>query len=793
MIMVKIYVDNEALDLPASFALDIEDSSPIFNDRGSQSVPVAVPVTPRNSRLLGFPQHLYTAKDPNKGTLASVTCGIYGRTGSLNITEAGPGTISFNIGFDNSVAYQKWAAKSLADLTLPVRTYTDVNAAILSMSVLYRNSDPAHNDLAVFPVLLAKEDVDGVSYPTALNIPSGSAFFNPGEIKAVVDGTVKDVTVPAGYGISPFLRVWRLVELVFADLGLTVISNPMKSDRELARLVVLNNTMDTICGAKVDYRDLVPDCTVEEFMNALWVRFGLVYNIDWTKGTVEIRLLDDILKSRPVTSLDEFMSERPSVTYESPRYVKLSAATSIEGAEPDTERFEDFSSGADTDYISTGDNVAAWKYDTDSNRWDGDVRDDYIDDADLPEEPDPDEPEIQDSEDDTYSDSNWVDAGEWDWDGMDDARSYAPAKTTTEQGSDCYLASEFVSCRWYRLDKANGRTKEASSPFFVWDPQPEGHEALELTSVDECVPVGPLYYQWYEGSTRKVYSAPAPDFRTGARFRHSYIKGSDNKDSDSSKSPLAFMQAYTLKDMTTIGRLHPLDETGRPYPLADGSTPTLSLLFHFSDGLFARYWKRYDEILRHAKRKVSVSLTARPHVFSGLPMLAPVALRSVPCLLDRCSYSITGRERISADVTLRPLYTQGSYSYKTEQPIPDFLPRWKNLAWRLRRDDLSEIAKAEGTRQRAADTVINDLMWRPHDGFTVTASTVYLRTTERITRWTDAGLDIPVREGQISRGTCRAAITYEVYEENAGGNENPLGDATVEVYYHVEVVARIFR
>lgn len=323
MTMVKIYVDNEALDLPASFALDIEDSSPIFNDRGSQSVPVAVPVTPRNSRLLGFPQHLYTAKDPNKGTLASVTCGIYGRTGSLNITEGGPGTISFNIGFDNSVAYQKWAAKSLADLTLPVRTYTDVNAAILSMSVLYRNSDPAHNDLAVFPVLLAKEDVDGVSYPTAVNIPSGSAFFNPGEIKAVVDGTVKDVTVPAGYGISPFLRVWRLVELVFADLGLTVRSNPMKSDRELARLVVLNNTMDTICGAKVDYRDLVPDCSVEEFMNALWVRFGLVYNIDWTKGIVEIRLLDDILKSRPVTSLDEYMAQRPSVTYDSPRMLSF--------------------------------------------------------------------------------------------------------------------------------------------------------------------------------------------------------------------------------------------------------------------------------------------------------------------------------------------------------------------------------------------------------------------------------------------------------------------------------------
>ena len=61
--MKKMYIeiDGETLDLPQSFSFDVEDSSPVFNDRGSMSVPATVPPTPGNMRLMGFAGRLDSA------------------------------------------------------------------------------------------------------------------------------------------------------------------------------------------------------------------------------------------------------------------------------------------------------------------------------------------------------------------------------------------------------------------------------------------------------------------------------------------------------------------------------------------------------------------------------------------------------------------------------------------------------------------------------------------------------------------------------------------------------------
>lgn len=118
-----------------------------------------------------------------------------------------------------------------------------------------------------------------------------------------------------------------------ADLGLTVLSNPFKPDSELWRLVVLNNAADSVCTGKIKYADLMPDSTVEEFLNALWVRFGLVYNIDENKHTVSLRFLSDILECGVSEPLDQYIAGTEKITYNERQYVKLSAKTSIEGAE----------------------------------------------------------------------------------------------------------------------------------------------------------------------------------------------------------------------------------------------------------------------------------------------------------------------------------------------------------------------------------------------------------------------------------------------------------------------------
>lgn len=88
--MIEIKTGGEALDLPSGFSIEIEDSNPIYNERGSQSVPATVPATRRNCRLLAAPHRIDAGIDPNfPEQSAEVVEGPYTRRGVLNITEAG--------------------------------------------------------------------------------------------------------------------------------------------------------------------------------------------------------------------------------------------------------------------------------------------------------------------------------------------------------------------------------------------------------------------------------------------------------------------------------------------------------------------------------------------------------------------------------------------------------------------------------------------------------------------------------------------------------------------------------
>ena len=61
---MRITKNGEAFDLPVNFSIDIEDSNPVFNDRGSQSIPATVPATPHNERLTNFADRIDAGSDP---------------------------------------------------------------------------------------------------------------------------------------------------------------------------------------------------------------------------------------------------------------------------------------------------------------------------------------------------------------------------------------------------------------------------------------------------------------------------------------------------------------------------------------------------------------------------------------------------------------------------------------------------------------------------------------------------------------------------------------------------------
>lgn len=115
-----------------------------------------------------------------------------------------------------------------------------------------------------------------------------------------------------------------------------------KTDKQLYNLVILNNAADCCVKGKLSYADLMPDCTVEDFLNALYVRFGLVYNVSSDTKTATLRLIRDIVDDVPDIDLSRSLTDEPLITYETARQMKLSAKTSFTGAAPSVERFEDY-------------------------------------------------------------------------------------------------------------------------------------------------------------------------------------------------------------------------------------------------------------------------------------------------------------------------------------------------------------------------------------------------------------------------------------------------------------------
>lgn len=822
--MIEIKTKGEALDLPADFSIEIEDSSPIFNERGSQSVPATVPVSRRNIRLLNAPHRIDAGDDPNlPERVVEVTDGAYQRKGKMNITDAGRTEgITFNVGFDNSTAYAEWSKKKLPELdNLPVYDPSinemdrakKVEILLAELYDKYISVNSQTYPFAIFPIAVNKEEVGSTeeskrTYWEVLNVQKmGGGFTTPHKVYRILDGVLTEVTIPSGYGITPFLRVWSVLQVIFNSIGLKLNNNPFNSDVELSRLVVLNNTADAACLGVIKYSDILPDCTVEDFLNALWVRFGFIYNIDYSTGTVTFSLIKDIVDSHSSIDLTPLTAGHEKITYEPRQYVKLSAKTSIEGAAPANERFEDFAKGLDTSNIAMGQDVKNWfnAGSPEKPHWDGNVFGDYYDPW---EDYDP-ERDFPDQNDYDPWDDRWDDRDDDDWnDGRDDDydtyamnTETAPVSETTQvsvSSDHTFIAREFVTGMWYRLDAANNKVQASSSGFFNWDPIPDGHTALDLSSEDECVPIDTVL-SIYGMGTYWFFYGKCPHYLVGARHYHSYIVGTDKTDG-AQNTPLAFMFAYTSGGKT-IGRLNPEDENGKSIILDDGTHPTLSLLFQFHDGLFAKFWSKFDEMLRHGNRTVEVPMSINKlHLDRYLNPLTVYRLNNIRCLLDTATYSLPAGTNVPVSLKLRTIQPQGVYDIKKEQNIPAFSAGTRHLEWRELGSNFGEALDTYNAKVAAAKTFIEAENYIPRgiegEYWCVDYRSADLREMKKLTIWnTDSSLPAINSINQKITRKYKARLIYDIYEifdMSIPGNppdwerdETPLGVEWVTVEYTV--------
>ena len=342
---MKLTVEEGILDLPVGLSLEIEQHNPFYSDAGTSSIPVSLPLSPGNVKLLGRPDNLCRSERYIRQVPAFLECGVVAKRALLTVDTCGQKGISVSLVLSDSEMYTRNQDRKLKEIFAD-RAYGMSKMNVSTPFEIFRGqfrSAPYLNDVAIFPVA-SDIKTDGSSTEVfIINQPTGSTIIDNPRTVTIGDS---QVSVPAGYGISPYLYLWACVQYAFEDLGYEVRVNEIKTDFNLKEIVLLNDLADTCCpnyalpsGWGFQYADLVPDITLGEFIIWLRDKFGVVITCD--SEVVEIRLFENCArKSVPDYDLTPFCTGTPDITYPSEQGLRLSVETSIEGAEPAAESLE---------------------------------------------------------------------------------------------------------------------------------------------------------------------------------------------------------------------------------------------------------------------------------------------------------------------------------------------------------------------------------------------------------------------------------------------------------------------
>lgn len=336
-------------DVPSDFQMEVEITSPIYTDKGSQTLASTLPATKRNLYLADYIHREDIVNAPGKDVMAIIADGIYRRTGKQNITSASRESgIVANFGFDESLMYEAWSNVSLKKLpNLPVyKPDGGITVLMTHLSNVMRYKESA--DYYVFPIQVKNESSGDVVYPEFVNpierAENGNYDLkkNARTEKMVISGTLVDVKLPAGYGLSPFIKVSKILELIFSAYGFKLVENAFATHYQLKKMAVLNNVADAIVQGQIEYKNMMPDCSVNDFLDALYCRTGAKVFVDGNTKTAKVILIKDAISANPFANWTLLKSSDLVPSYGAPKQLKLSAGTSFEGADVESDSFEEF-------------------------------------------------------------------------------------------------------------------------------------------------------------------------------------------------------------------------------------------------------------------------------------------------------------------------------------------------------------------------------------------------------------------------------------------------------------------
>lgn len=313
---------GEAYHLTPGTKLEIERTNLFFNEYGEQSLPIDLPATDRNRRILGYPDMLSKKKKLSADIEVSIEdSGFYSlcRQAILSITQREKISTAFYLNEGSFLAKINDTALSEIFGEERIEGINTVDQAISFCRELIKGKNP---DYAIFPVLIDSDEsypdgtkkykfINRFGYQRDLGWDDSPVGNQVGDFYNAVQREEKvgenNVYLPAGFYISPFIRANYLIKRILQYYGYTLKDNFFTQTYPFMDMVIINNTADTIVKGTIRIQDLLPDCTVATILNVFRKKFCCEFLVDEATKVVDICLFKEVIKATPQMDVSKYI------------------------------------------------------------------------------------------------------------------------------------------------------------------------------------------------------------------------------------------------------------------------------------------------------------------------------------------------------------------------------------------------------------------------------------------------------------------------------------------------------
>mgnify|MGYP000010853694 FL=1 len=295
---------GKAYQLFPDTELSVERTNPFFNDYGEQTLPVSLPDSEYNRSIMNQPDKV---NRKNKVTFhdTSIQDGEYFvpcRQAILGVTPGDKIETSFymNEGSFYSRLENTYMSDVFGEETVP--GVNNLDQALSFIKSLFKSDN---SEFAIFQV--------EISNSRFMNVYYNGTLMAETEQKETVDG--KEITVPRGFYLSPFLKANFVLKRMFSYFGYTLLDNFFTQTAQFRNMVFINNVADAVVTGKIYYSQLLPNVTCKEILELFRKKFMCEFITDEVEKTVRIVLFNELLAEQAYSDYSAKLVEQLVVEY----------------------------------------------------------------------------------------------------------------------------------------------------------------------------------------------------------------------------------------------------------------------------------------------------------------------------------------------------------------------------------------------------------------------------------------------------------------------------------------------